>query len=807
MKFKFYAALLVLTTLFTFCTSNLEAQTPLLLPDINVTTINVLVAGDVSTNDTVPSAVTYGTPVPDPANPSGGIIVLNADGSYVFTATTTAGVYLYEVPVCGLVSPCPSVELKITVLSNIVTNNPPVANTDLAATFVDIPVTIKVAANDKCSNPGCTLNQNTSVTIIVPPTQGAAQVVVNANGNITYTPNSGFIGIDSLTYQICDNSVPTPLCATAKVYIAVIPLNSPHLTIATDDYFLTTPGVAVSGDVKVNDMDPVENPQTVTAQTTTTTAGTLVLNSDGTFLFTPASGFTGTASFKYTTCNSGSFCTQATLYILVRNTVVDFPIYNPDINVTTVTVPISGNLNTNDIVVAGTIYSSPVADGGNPSGGTIVLNPDGSYIFTATTAGVYIYNVSVCEPGILLPCPSTELKITVLDDALTNNPPVANTDIASTFINIPVTIRVTANDKCSYTGCILNTNNAVITVPPTQGTASVVVNADGNITYTPNSGFSGSDSLTYQVCDFTNPTPLCATAKVYITVLAPSSPNTTVAADDYAWTTVGVAVNGNVKTNDMDPVQNGQDVTPQNITNASGTLVLNSDGSFSFTPASGFIGTASFIYKICDLRTQPACANATLYIWISNPGALPVSLINFNGVVNNKQVVLNWQTSTEINSSHFDVQRSVDAINFEILGTVASHGNSSLVNNYQLIDRSPVVGNNYYRLKSVDLDGKYVFSPIIKVNMSDRSNGLITIAPNPTHGDIHVNFNGLENGRYSLILINEVGQIQLSDHVIISQNAEQRIINAPSQLAKGVYMLHIYKDGGKRVSSAKVVID
>jgi hypothetical protein len=484
------------------------------------------------------------------------------------------------------------------------------------------------------------------------------------------------------------------------------------------------------------------------------------------------------------------------------------PVYNPDFNATTVNVPVSGNVSTNDILPGGTTYGTPQPDGANPAGATITLNSNGTYSFNAaTTPGVYIYRVPVCVPAAVPPCPTTELKITVLDNNVSNNPPVANTDIAATFNDAPITIRETANDKCSNPGCTLNLGTGVtVTVAPVHGTYTF---NGSDIVYTPAPGFIGLDSLTYQVCDMSSPTPLCATAKIYITVLDINGANTTSAADDYAFTAPGVAVSGNVSTNDMDPVENGQTVTPQNVTNASGTLVLNADGTFTFTPAVGFTGPVDFIYTTCDLQAPVACANATLHILVSPlaaASALPVTLTDFRGVVNNKQIVLNWRTSTEINSSHFDVQLSLDAFNFLNLGTVTAHGNSSAVNNYQLIDKNPVVGNNYYRLKSVDVDGRFVFSSVINVKLG-AANGLISIIPNPTHGDIHVNFNGLENGRYSMVLTNQVGQIELSDQVIISQTSQQKNLKAGSHLAKGVYMLHIYKDGGKRISSSKVVVD
>jgi hypothetical protein len=146
-------------------------------------------------------------------------------------------------------------------------------------------------------------------------------------------------------------------------------------------------------------------------------------------------------------------------------------------------------------------------------------------------------------------------------------------------------------------------------------------------------------------------------------------------------------------------------------------------------------------------------------------------------------------------------------MNFENIGTVKSHRNSSVVNNYQLIDKTPTQGNNYYRLKTVDVDGAFVYSYVVKLNLSDRTNGHITVSPNPSHGDIRLNFNSIETGIYKVVLINQVGQVQLSDQIIISQNTDQRILKTQSPLAKGVYMLNIYKDGINRVSSIKILVE
>ncbi len=481
-------------------------------------------------------------------------------------------------------------------------------------------------------------------------------------------------------------------------------------------------------------------------------------------------------------------------------------VLNPDVNVTYVNVSVSGNVNTNDVVPAGTTYGTPVPQLGNPAVATLNMNSDGTYTFITGTAGVYIYRVPVCPSGVVPPsCPTTELKITVLDNAVTNNPPVANTDIAATPINTAVIINVIANDKCSNPGCTLNPLVNVTVLPavqPANGTA--IANGDGTITYTPTTGFTGLDSLTYQVCDNA---ALCATAKVYITVVA-IAPNTTSAADDYFITNLNAAVSGNVKPNDIDAEGNAQLVTTQTTTAPGmGTLVLNGDGSFTFTPVTGFTGPVNFVYTICDNGMPTVCANATLYILVSPVAVVPIILTDFKGLLNNQQVVLNWKTSTEINSSHFDVQRSLDGINFEKIGSVPAHGNSSAVNTYELTDKVPVEGVNYYRLKTVDLNGSFVYSSVVIIKIGNSIKGYITVNPNPAHGNIRLKFNGIEKGIYNVVLSNPLGKVQLSDQVTISQNAELRILKTQSKMAKGVYILHIYKDGINRISSIKVFIE
>ncbi len=316
--------------------------------------------------------------------------------------------------------------------------------------------------------------------------------------------------------------------------------------------------------------------------------------------------------------DAGSMCT--TIFVPV--------VYNPDINVTYVNVPVPGDVHTNDKVPTGTTYGTPILlskpTGSSPS---ITMNSNGTYSFVSNLVGVYTYNVPVCIPGSTT-CTNTLLTITVLGPTIFTNPPVANTDIATTKINTPVTLRTLINDRPGQGTTSLVPSSVVVTVAPKHGTTSVNTTTGDN-TYTPATGYVGQDTLTYRVCDNSSPSALCATAIQIITIRKADAANSTLAADDYAYTLVNTPVTGNVKTNDTDPEGNTQTVATQTTTAAGkGTLVLAADGSYTFTPVTGYTGPVNFPYTTCDNGTPQACASATLYIIVRPPAGFTNPDIN-----------------------------------------------------------------------------------------------------------------------------------------------------------------------------------
>ncbi len=100
------------------------------------------------------------------------------------------------------------------------------------------------------------------------------------------------------------------------------------------------------------------------------------------------------------------------------------------------------------------------------------------------------------------------------------------------------------------------------------------------------------------------------------------------------------------------------------------------------------------------------------------PSVLPVTFISFNGVLQNTAAVLTWSTAAEINNKGYEVEKSFDGANFSDIAFVKGAGTSSGINNYSYTDVKVLSGSNYYRLKQVDLDGRFSYSSVIKIDYS-----------------------------------------------------------------------------------------
>jgi hypothetical protein len=465
-----------------------------------------------------------------------------------------------------------------------------------------------------------------------------------------------------------------------------------------------------------------------------------------------------------------------------------------DVNATFVNTAVTGNVSTNDVVPTGTSYGTATAVSGNPGPAVPTINSNGTYSFTSAVAGIFKFTVPMCPGSAVVPdCPNVDLTITVSNSVTTTNKPFANTDMATTPVNTTVTLNTLANDKAgNNTSVALNPASVSITTPPVHGTTSINTGT-GAITYTPATGYTGYDQLTYQVCDLSSPTPQCASANQFITIIPASSSNSTVAADDYNSTPLNTSVSGNVKNNDTDPEANSQTVTAQSTTiGGKGTLTLATNGSYTFSPVSGFNGPVNYPYQVCDNGSPSACTNATLYLLVFPSAILPLDLLSFNSTTHGTDADLEWSTANQVNVNRVEIERSLFApVSFSMIGTVAANNNTGGHYSFKDVAAKNYMEKGFYRLKMIDNDGRFTYSRINLVNFGKET--AISIRPSLVKAGqaVYLSTSSSSNQKlYEGKLYNQSGQLLQQWRKSTGSSYEIRTDGLP----RGVYMVTIFLD-------------
>lgn len=139
-------------------------------------------------------------------------------------------------------------------------------------------------------------------------------------------------------------------------------------------------------------------------------------------------------------------------------------------------------------------------------------------------------------------------------------------------------------------------------------------------------------------------------------------------------------------------------------------------------------------------------------------GVLPVELIYFKANLITKAVKVEWQTASEVNSSHFLVERSTDGEIYKIIGEVSAAGNSDELIAYEFIDYFPNESNNYYRLKQIDFDDAFEYYNTVVVNANTGTELThVNLYPNPVLDDVNFYFDSRDGGTYQIKIYNQLG--------------------------------------------------
>ncbi len=405
--------------------------------------------------------------------------------------------------------------------------------------------------------------------------------------------------------------------------------------VANNDSALTPDDTLAAIDVLANDTDPNTGgtlaPSTVTVVTGPSDGSASPNPATGLVTYTPNTGFTGTDQFTYTFAdNYGVTSNLATVTIQVFKPTAPFA--NNDNEVTPGNTPIAIDVLANDtdpnpggmlVPLTVTVATSP-KDGStslNTTTGAITYTPStgftGTDRFTYTVADNFGQTSNAATVTIQV-APAADLQ------------PVANADMVTTPGDTAIAIDVLANDSDPNSGGMLNPASVNVSTPPSDG-STMLNTATGAITYTPNYGFTGTDTFEYTVSDNFGETSKPATVTIVVTASLPIAKNISVI------TPVNTPVLINIFANATDPNSAGV-LDPTKVAVTSGPSDSDmlappsfnkTTGAITYTPKPGFSGTDEFMYTVTDnfgLTSIPAM------VTIQVTSAITATGLRFNAV-------------------------------------------------------------------------------------------------------------------------------------------------------------------------------
>jgi uncharacterized repeat protein (TIGR01451 family) len=487
-----------------------------------------------------------------------------------------------------------------------VINTTPTAVADNYAATEDTPLV--VAAPGVLTNDSDPEGNPITAAVVTNPAHGSLSL--NANGSFTYTPTANYFGADSFVYRVSDG-----VNQSGNVTVSLTVTGTPDAPVGTaDSYTVAEDGTLVRNalqGVLANDTD-ADGDTLTAAEVTGPSHGTLTLNANGSFTYTPTADYNGPDSFTYNVSDGGLTTGPITVSLTVTS-VNDAPTGVADAYTTAEDTPLvvaAPGVLGNDTDVENSPLTAALVS--LPSHGTLSFNANGSFTYTPAAnyngPDAFVYRAS---DGT---APSADTTVTLTVTAVEDVPTANNDGGGGSYtigedgaLNVPAP-GLLANDVDGDGDPL----TAILVTGPAHG--ALTLNPDGSFTYTPAADYNGPDSFTYMVSDG-HSTSAPATVTLNVTAVddppAPT-PNTYAAREDR---TLVVPASSGLLADDTDVDTNHAALTAALGTGpAHGALTLNPDGSFTYVPDANFHGTDTFTYTVSDGTTTSAPVTVTLNV-------------------------------------------------------------------------------------------------------------------------------------------------------------------------------------------------
>ena len=522
------------------------------------------------------------------SSPANGTVTVSTDGSFTYTPTSGfVGTDTFDYAAQDTSAQRDTATVTITVSLPPL---PPTARAD-AYTLEEEGALATTRFSTATSEPGVLFNDDDpngdAFTAVRIDSTANGRLFLASDGTFTYEPNPDFAGTDAFSYAAQD---PGGLRDTALVTLTVT--NVPDAPVARDDAASGGQGQVLVGSVRTNDTDADGDTLRITlaSQTPATqTLGTLDLATNGAFRFTPQGSRTGTARYLYTATDPSGRQSSAFLDIEISNSVADAPIATDDrfdgIEDQTLTEAAPGVL-AGDTDADDDPLTAALVEG--PRWGTLDLRGAGSFDFVpaADSSGVVTFRYAAVDPGGLRDTATITLDIAPRDDAPIGGPDAYTIDEDGFLDILAASANSLLQNDRSPDGLTVASFEAILADSTQNGELTRRLAGSewtGGFTYRPNPNFNGSDGFTYRVRDsrglVSDPVAVTITVNPIADELDGVADRDTTRED----TPLDVAAPG-VLANDPNPDSVQRTVRLVDDSQVGGTVALQPDGAFTFTP-------------------------------------------------------------------------------------------------------------------------------------------------------------------------------------------------------------------------------
>jgi len=205
-------------------------------------------------------------------------------------------------------------------------------------------------------------------------------------------------------------------------------------------------------------------------------------------------------------------------------------------------------------------------------------------------------------------------------------------------------------------------------------------------------------------------------------------------------------------------------------------------------------GTTDYNFTVINI---PGAYAADRFKIVFEPtSALAVTINSIKAYHRAKDIVVEWKVDNQSNMKQYEVEKSTDGNNFSKAATVqATHTSTE---DYSWIDKEPLGTNNYYRVRSIDINGKTGYTSVVKVQTGGVARKGISIFPNPiVNGSVNLRLTNQPEGIYQVRVVNQLGKPVLTQQITHNEGSSFETIQLPNNIAHGVYQVEVTTPGNE----------